>query len=107
VADALERQLRSTGWDVLRPDRDAPNLQWEQYLNWVSKQTMRGVPVIEIHGQGSNADYRGFVLGVIGDKNTPLNKELARKFGHFAMDWRELAVPRRGGTIVESFNSDE
>ncbi|CAI5949957.1 unnamed protein product [Closterium sp. NIES-64] len=107
VADALERQLRSTGWDVLRPDRDAPNLQWEQYLNWVSKQTMRGVPVIEIHGQGSNADYRGFVLGVIGDKDTPLNKELARKFGHFAMDWRELAVPRRGGTIVESFNSDE
>ncbi|CAI5474223.1 unnamed protein product [Closterium sp. Yama58-4] len=104
---ALERQLRSTGWDVLRPDRDAPNLQWEQYLNWVSKQTMRGVPVIEIHGQGSNADYRGFVLGVIGDKDTPLNKELARKFGHFAMDWRELAVPRRGGTIVESFNSDE
>ncbi|GJP49177.1 hypothetical protein CLOM_g8420 [Closterium sp. NIES-68] len=107
VADALERQLRSTGWDVLRPDRDAPNLQWEQYLNWVSTQTMRGVPVIEIHGQGSNADYRGFVLGVIGDKDTPLNKELARKFGHFAMDWRELAVPRRGGTIVESFNSDE
>ena len=23
------------------------------------------------------------------------------------MDWRELAVPRRGGTIIESFNSDE
>ena len=24
--------------------------------------------------QGSKADYRGFVLGVIGDRNAPLNK---------------------------------
>lgn len=51
VANALERHLRTNGWDVLRPDRDAPNLQWEHYINWVAQQTLRGIPVIEIHGQ--------------------------------------------------------
>ncbi|KAJ7557612.1 hypothetical protein O6H91_04G002100 [Diphasiastrum complanatum] len=107
VANVLEKQLRGNGWDVLRPDRDAPHLSWEEYLNWVSKQTLRGVPVLEIHGQGSKADYRGFVLGIIGDTNIPLHKELASDFGVFQMDWRDLGVPRRGGVIVESFNSDE
>lgn len=34
-------------------------------------------------------------------------QELAKEFGIFDMDWRELGVPRRGGVIVESFNSDE
>jgi hypothetical protein len=34
-------------------------------------------------------------------------QELAGDFGYFQMDWRELGVPRRGGVIVESFNSDE
>jgi hypothetical protein len=57
--------------------------------------------------QGSAAHYRGHVLGVIGDANAPLSKELAGDFGYFQMDWRELGVPRRGGVIVESFNSDE
>eukprot|EP00897_Mesotaenium_endlicherianum_P009532 jgi/Mesen1/8607/ME000050S08020 len=107
VADSVERRLRGAGWSVLRPDRDAPHARWEDYLNWVSRQTMRGVPVLEIHGQGSKADYRGLVLGVIGEQAAPLSKELAKHFGMFPMDWRELAVPRRGGVIVESFNSDE
>lgn len=107
VANMLEKQLRGNGWEVLRPDRDAPLLSWEEYLNWVSKQTLKGIPVVEIHGQGSSADYRGLVLGVIGDDRAPLTKELALKFGYFQMDWRELGVPRRGGVIIESFNADE
>lgn len=107
VANVLERQLHGNGWEVLRPDRDAPYLSWEEYLNWVSKQTRKGIPVIEIHGQGSTADYRGLVLGVIGDVEAPLNKELSEDFGCFQMDWRELGVPRRGGAIVECFNADE
>lgn len=107
VADKVEGHLRGVGWRVLRPDREAPHLRWEEYLNWVNTQTLKGVPVMEIHGQGSAADYRGHVLGVIGDKDAPLNKELAKQFGVFPMDWRELAVPRRGGVIVESFNADE
>eukprot|EP00850_Spirogloea_muscicola_P005286 SM000024S07748 [mRNA] locus=s24:210500:214379:+ [translate_table: standard] len=107
VANTIEKQLRGHKWDVLRPDRDAPHLSWEAYLNWVAKQTLRGVPVVEIHGQGSAADFRGLVLGVIGEKDAPLNRELASHFGFFPMDWRELAVPRRGGVIVECFNSDE
>ncbi|CAM6042872.1 unnamed protein product [Sphagnum compactum] len=107
VVNMLEKQLIENGWEVLRPDRDAPYLSWEEYLNWVSKQTLEGIPLLEIHGQGSAAHYRGHVLGVIGDANAPLSKELAGDFGYFQMDWRELGVPRRGGVIVESFNSDE
>eukprot|EP01018_Ginkgo_biloba_P018183 Gb_36696 [translate_table: standard] len=107
VANVLEKQLRGNGWEVLRPDRDAPQLSWEEYLNWVSKQTLKGIPVLEIHGQGSTADYRGLVLGVIGNTQVPLNKELALHFGYFQMDWSELGVPRRGGVIVECFNADE
>ncbi|MCO5565049.1 hypothetical protein L7F22_018719 [Adiantum nelumboides] len=107
IANLVERDLHGHGWRVLRPDRDAPYLLWEEYLNWVSKQTLRGHPVVEIHGQGPTADYRGHVTGVIGDPKISLNKELAKKFGFFDMDWRELGVPRRGGVIVESFDSDE
>jgi hypothetical protein len=47
----LEKQLIENGWEVLRPDRDAPYLSWEEYLNWVSKQTLEGIPLLEIHGQ--------------------------------------------------------
>ncbi|KAI5055761.1 hypothetical protein GOP47_0029282 [Adiantum capillus-veneris] len=107
IANLVERDLHAHGWRVLRPDRDAPYLSWEEYLNWVSKQTLRGHPVVEIHGQGPTADFRGHVIGVIGDPNTLLNKELAKTFGFYDMDWRELGVPRRGGVIVESFDSDE
>ena len=34
-------------------------------------------------------------------------QELANEFGIFEMDWTGLGVPRRGGIIVESFNTDE
>lgn len=51
VANMLEKQLIENGWEVLRPDRDAPYLSWEEYLNWVSKQTLEGIPLLEIHGQ--------------------------------------------------------
>lgn len=34
-------------------------------------------------------------------------QELAKEFGWYPSDWKELAVPRRGGVIVEGFNSDE
>lgn len=107
VANVVEKQLRNNGWEVLRPDRDAPRMTWEEYLNWVSHQSMNGIPVMEIHGQGSDADYRGHVLGVIGDQNLPLSKELTQTFGDFGMDYRELGVSRRGGVIVECFNADE
>lgn len=36
----LEKQLRGNGWNVLRPDRECPDLSWEEYLNWVSKQVI-------------------------------------------------------------------
>ncbi|KAI5068018.1 hypothetical protein GOP47_0016363 [Adiantum capillus-veneris] len=75
IANLVERDLHTHGWRVLRPDRDAPYLSWEEYLNWVSKQTLRGRPVVEIHGQGPTADFKGHVIGVIGDPNTLLNKE--------------------------------
>eukprot|EP00250_Pteridium_aquilinum_P001476 c11665_g1_i1 orf=132-770(-) len=107
IANLVERNLHAHGWKVLRPDRDAPYLSWEEYLNWVSKQTRNGHPVVEIHGQGHTADFRGLVFGVIGDPKTSLNRELAKDFGIFEMDWKELGVPRRGGVIVESFNSDD
>lgn len=70
-------------------------------------QTLRGTPVLEIHGQGSTADYRGFVLGVLGDKEFPLSKALSHNFGVFPMCWTDLAVPRRGGVLLECFNADE
>jgi hypothetical protein len=107
VANVLERQLMRNGWKVLRPEREAPELTWEEYLNWVSKQTSQGIPVLEIHGQGSDANNRGIVVGVIGDASAPLNRELAEEFGYYKMNWRDLGVPKRGGAILESFNADE
>ncbi|KAH7442405.1 hypothetical protein KP509_03G087000 [Ceratopteris richardii] len=108
IVNVLEKDLSANGWRVLRPDRDAPNLSWEEYLNWVSKQTCSGHPVVEIHGQGSSAmDSKGSVVGVIGDPYIMLNRELARNIGFLNIDWKELGVPRRGGVIVESFNADE
>eukprot|EP00899_Mesostigma_viride_P009361 jgi/Mesvir1/18426/Mv14293-RA.1 len=106
VVNRITTQLSTGGWRVLRPDRDAPTMQWEDYLDWVSAQAARGIPTVEVHGQGSDADYRGIISGVIGNRSSPLNKELASDFGFFPMDWRDLAVPRRGGTVLESFNSD-
>mmetsp|Transcript_4441 Transcript_4441/g.15876 ORF Transcript_4441/g.15876 Transcript_4441/m.15876 type:complete len:502 (-) Transcript_4441:183-1688(-) len=107
IANRLERRLKTSGWRVLRPERDAPSLRWEDYLQWVGFQSRRGVPVVEIHGQGETADLQGQVTGVLGTRLSPLNQELAQEFGFFPMDWRELALPRKGGVIVEAFNADE
>lgn len=74
----MAARLGRAGWRVLRPDRDAPHLMWEEYINWVSARTLRGVPVIEIHGQGPEAHTEGAVWGVIGDARTPLNKVTLR-----------------------------
>jgi hypothetical protein len=74
VAEKVAQRLTGEGWTVLRPDRDAPHLMWEEYINWVSRQTLKGVPVIEIHGQGPEANMEGAVWGVIGDSRVPLNK---------------------------------
>ena len=57
--------------------------------------------------QGEAADLQGQVTGVLGTRESPLNQELAQEFGFFPMDWRELAMPRKGGVIVEAFNADE
>ena len=51
ICNRLERRLKASGWRVLRPERDAPSLRWEDYLQWVGAQSRRGVPVVEIHGQ--------------------------------------------------------
>eukprot|EP00898_Chlorokybus_atmophyticus_P003353 jgi/Chlat1/4018/Chrsp26S00298 len=107
VANRVTTQLSTSGWRVLRPDRDAPTMQWDDYLDWISAQAARGVPTVEIHGQGASADYRGIVKGVIGTQRSQLHQALANEFGFYPMDWRELAVPRRGGGILEAFDTDE
>ena len=66
------------GWRVLRPERDAPSLRWEDYLQWAGAQSRRGVPVLEIHGQGAMEDGR-FLQGVLGTRRSPLNAELAEE----------------------------
>ena len=52
IADAVTRKLSRKGWVVWRPDRNAKEGSWQDYLDWVGRQTVRGVPVVEIHGQG-------------------------------------------------------
>ena len=44
--------------------------------------------------------------GVISQDDSVLGAELAKSFGTFGtMSWRELAVPRCGGAVLESFDS--
>ena len=50
LANAIERRLKRGGWEVMRPEREAPNLSWDEYLQWVQSQAKRGISVIEIHG---------------------------------------------------------
>ncbi|XRB05414.1 hypothetical protein NFJ02_23g53650 [Pycnococcus provasolii] len=106
VANRIESKLKNLGWSVLRPDRNAKGLEWDDYLDWITSNSKRGVPVLEIHGQGDGAKSRSVVLGVIGDPKAPLNRRLAETFGFFPMNHMHLAVPRRGGVIIESFNAD-
>jgi hypothetical protein len=76
------------------------------------------VPLLEIHGQGSGAEMRGRVTGVISQTGSvagnagprvsvsPLGDALEARFGRFPMDWRELVVSRVGGAVVESFETE-
>ena len=59
-------QLAAEGWRVFRPDRHAAGLNWDDYLRWVARQSRRGTPVIEIHGQGRAAAIDGVSTGVVG-----------------------------------------
>ena len=77
--------------------------------------------MVEIHGQGEGAEMGGRVTGVIAQRaeddessdasglyyaaSSPLGAALERRFGTFPMHWSELAVPRLGGAVVESFDA--
>lgn len=52
LANDVEARLTARGWVVLRPELTARGLEWEDYLRWVARQSRRGVPVLELHGQG-------------------------------------------------------
>ena len=115
IADKAHDELVLRGWTVLRPDCFVPPLDWDAYLDWARAQCARGVPLLEIHGQGSGAEMRGQVTGVIsqtgvseisGASLSPLGDALAERFGRFPMDWRELVVSRVGGAVVESFETE-
>eukprot|EP00873_Tetraselmis_striata_P003205 jgi/Tetstr1/423469/TSEL_014150.t1 len=96
VANAVDKQLTSQGWRVYRPDRDTEGLAWDDYLRWVARQSRRGTPVVEIHGQGRAAAIDGIATGVIGCRGAPLNRALGSTFGFFPMDWTGLAGEQRG-----------
>lgn len=53
LANHVEGRLTQRGWVVLRPELTARGLEWEDYLRWVARQSRRGVPVLELHGQGA------------------------------------------------------
>ena len=120
IADKAHENLRRMGWTVLRPDTFAPALAWDAYLDWARAQCVSGVPLLEIHGQGSGAEMRGRVTGVISQTGSvagnsgprrnvsvsPLGDALEARFGRFPMDWRELVVSRVGGAVVESFETE-
>ena len=105
IANRAHRLLDARGWTVLRPDLASPPLSWDEYVAWVRAQTRGGVAVLEVHGQGEGASMEGRVTGVIAQRESALGDALAVRFGVFPMDWTELAVPRLGGAVVESFDA--
>ena len=104
IANRVTSKLASEGWIVWRPENNTAGYTWDQYLDWVGDQTTRNVPVIEIHGQGRIGNVPA--LGVIGDRNAPLNRVFGKWFGFFPMDYTLRGVPRHGGTILEAFDTD-
>ena len=92
---------------MLRPDLANPPLAWPQYMSWVREQSRAGVSVLEVHGQGSGAEMDGRVTGVIAQEDSNLGAALASRFGRFPMNWEDLAIPRCGGAVVESFDATE
>mmetsp|Transcript_4875 Transcript_4875/g.31202 ORF Transcript_4875/g.31202 Transcript_4875/m.31202 type:complete len:546 (-) Transcript_4875:1501-3138(-) len=107
VADKASWMLKQCGWQVLRPDQDLHHYSWLEYNHWVNRRTLEGIPIVEIHGQGRSSRIQGQLTGVIGQRDAPLNNELASSFGFFPMNWRHLRVARNGGTVLEAFNTDK
>lgn len=107
VADKASWMLKQCGWQVLRPDQDLHHYSWLEYNRWVNHRTLEGIPIVEIHGQGRSSRIQGQLTGVIGQRDAPLNNELASSFGFFPMNWRHLRVARNGGTVLEAFNTDK
>ena len=112
IANRAHALLGDDGWTVLRPDLASPPLAREQYVAWVKTQSSAGVAVLEVHGRsGTDEDELSSGgehtrTGVISQDDSVLGAELAKSFGT-AQDgtWRELAVPRCGGAVLESFDS--
>lgn len=113
IANRAHALLGDDGWTVLRPDLAVPPLAREQYVAWVKTQSSAGVAVLEVHGRsGTDEDELSSGVGkhtrtgVISQDDSVLGAELAKSFGT-AQDgtWRELAVPRCGGAVLESFDS--
>ena len=112
IANRAHALLGDDGWTVLRPDLAVPPLAREQYVAWVKTQSSAGVAVLEVHGRsGTDEDelssgVKHTRTGVISQDDSVLGAELAKSFGT-AQDgtWRELAVPRCGGAVLESFDS--
>jgi hypothetical protein len=106
IANRAHKMLGARGWTVLRPDLANPPLAWPQYMSWVREQSRAGVSVLEVHGQGSGAaSVDGRVTGVIAQDDAALGVALASRFGRFPMNWEDLAIPRCGGAVVESFDA--
>ena len=112
IANRAHALLGDDGWTVLRPDLASPPLAREQYVAWVKTQSSAGVAVLEVHGRsGTDEDELSSGgehtrTGVISQDDSVLGAELAKSFGTFGtMSWRELAVPRCGGAVLESFDS--
>jgi chemotaxis protein histidine kinase CheA len=112
IANRAHALLGDDGWTVLRPDLAVPPLAREQYVAWVKTQSSAGVAVLEVHGRsGTDEDelssgVKHTRTGVISQDDSVLGAELAKSFGTFGtMSWRELAVPRCGGAVLESFDS--
>jgi hypothetical protein len=104
ITNRAHRLLGSKGWTVLRPDLAQPPLEWSQYLAWIREQSRAGVAVLEVHGQGAGAVVEGRVTGVIAQDGAALGAALAKKFGQFPMDWRELAVESFDATALEQLS---
>ena len=82
------------------------------YTQWVMAQTREGIPVLEIHGQGGDAGVRSRgskkqIVGVIGRRDSIMAQELTHKFKWFPLDWKNYAIPRCGGVLLETFNTDK
>ena len=105
IANRVTSKLASKGWLVWRPDNNKEEYTWQEYLEWVGEQTLRKIPVVEIHGQGRIGNIPA--IGVIGERGSPLNVKLGKHFSFFPMDYKVRGVPRHGGTILEAYDTDK